>query len=192
MPRFCANLGFLFGEVPFLDRFEAAARAGFTGVEYASPYDYPAAELRSRLNANGFTQVLINSPAGNRAAGERGMACIPERVAGFRDGVAQALDYAVALDCKLVHVMAGVPSQDVAYDTAAALYAANLAWAAEKALAAGVKLVIEPLNPRDAPGYAGHAALASRPVAGRAVDQHLGEAGGVQTGAQLGRGIVVR
>ena len=153
MPRFCANLGFLFGEVPFLDRFEAAARAGFTGVEYASPYDYPAAELRSRLNANGFTQVLINSPAGNRAAGERGMACIPERVAGFRDGVAQALDYAVALDCKLVHVMAGVPSQDVAYDTAAALYAANLAWAAEKALAACVKLVIEPLNPRDAPGY---------------------------------------
>jgi len=153
MLRFCANLGFLFGEVPFLDRFEAAARGGFTGVEYASPYDYPAAELRSRLNANGLTQVLINSPAGNRAAGERGMACIPERVAGFRDGVAQALDYAVALDCKLVHVMAGVPSQDIAYDTAAALYAANLAWAAEKALAAGVRLVIEPLNPRDAPGY---------------------------------------
>ena len=153
MPRFCANLGFLFGEVPFLDRFDDAARAGITGVEYASPYDYPAAELRARLNAAGFTQVLINSPAGNRAVGERGMACVPGRVAAFRDGVAQALDYATALDCKLVHVMAGVPPQDVAHDTAAALYAANLAWAAEKALAAGVRLVIEPLNPRDAPGY---------------------------------------
>ena len=78
---------------------------------------------------------------------------MPGRVAAFRDGIAQALDYATALDCKLVHVMAGVPPQDVSYDTAAALYAANLAWAAEKALAAGVRLVIEPLNPRDAPGY---------------------------------------
>src|SRR5437870_11184907 len=153
MPRFCANLGFLFGEVAFLDRFEAAARAGFTGVEYSSPYDHPVSELRTRLQATGLTQVLINSPAGNRAAGERGMACLPGRETAFRDGVGQALDYAVALDCKLVHVMAGVPPEDVAWDTAAALYAANLAWAAEKALAAGVRLVIEPLNPRDAPGY---------------------------------------
>ena len=79
MPRFCANLGFLFGEVPLLDRFESAARAGFTGVEYASPYDYSASELRSRLKASGLTQVLINSPAGNRAAGERGFACLPGR-----------------------------------------------------------------------------------------------------------------
>jgi hydroxypyruvate isomerase len=146
MPRFCANLGFMFGEAPFLDRFEAAARAGFTGVEYASPYDHPAPELRARLKAAGLAQVLINSPAGNRAAGERGMACLPGRESAFRDGVGQALDYAVALDCKLVHVMAGVPPQ-------AALYAANLAWAGEKALAAGVRLVIEPLNPRDTPGY---------------------------------------
>ena len=153
MLRFCANLGFLFGKVPFLERFDAAARAGFTGVEYASSYDYLASELRSRLSGAGLTQVLINSPAGNRAAGERGMACLPGRVAAFRDGVAQALDYAVALDCKLVHVMAGVPPPDVAWDTAAALYAANLAWAAEKSKAAGVRLVIEPLNPRDAPGY---------------------------------------
>jgi hydroxypyruvate isomerase len=153
MPRFCANLGFLFGEAPFLERFDAAARTGFTGVEYASPYDYPASELRSRLKAAGLTQVLINSPAGNRAAGERGMACLPERVAAFRNGVAQALDYAVALDCKLMHVMAGVSPQEIAHDTAAALYATNLAWAAEQALAAGVRLVIEPLNPRDAPGY---------------------------------------
>jgi hydroxypyruvate isomerase len=67
MPRFCANLGFLFGEVPFLDRFDAAARTGFAGVECATPYDYPPTELRARLNAAGLTQVLINSPAGNRA-----------------------------------------------------------------------------------------------------------------------------
>ena len=91
MPRLCANLGFLFGEMPFLDRFDAAARAGFVGVEYASPYDYPAAELRTRLKAAGLTQVLINSPAGNRAAGERGMACIPERAAVFRDSIHQAV-----------------------------------------------------------------------------------------------------
>jgi hydroxypyruvate isomerase len=153
MPRFCANIGFLFAEMPFLDRFDAAARAGFTAVEYAVPYDYPAAELRARLQQAGLKQVLINSPAGDRAAGDRGMACVPGRVAAFRDGVGQALDYAVALDCKLVHVMAGNPPQDVAWDTAAALYAANLAWAAERASAAGVRLVIEPLNSRDAPGY---------------------------------------
>jgi hydroxypyruvate isomerase len=153
MPRLCANLGFLFGEVPFLDRFDAAAHAGFKGVEFASPYEYPAAELRARLKDAGLSLVLINSPAGNHAAGERGFACLPGRVDTFRDGVSQALDYAVALDCKLIHVMAGVPPADLAHDTAAALYAANLAWAGERGLSAGVKLVIEPLNPRDAPGY---------------------------------------
>jgi hypothetical protein len=150
MPRLCANIGFLFPEMPFLDRFDAAARAGFTGVEFASPYEYPAAELRARLQANGLSLVLINSPAGNRAAGERGFACLPGRTDTFRDGVSQALDYAAALDCKLIHVMAGVPPADLAYDTALALYAVNLAWAAERAKTAGVKLVIEPLNPRDA------------------------------------------
>ena len=153
MPRFSANLGFLFPELPFLDRFAAAARAGFAAVEYASPYEYPAAELRSRLNDNGLEQVLINSPAGDRAKGERGFACLPGRVETFRDGLRQALDYAVALDCKRIHVMAGAPAADVPHDMAAAVYAANLAWAGELGLAAGVKLVIEPLNPRDAPGY---------------------------------------
>jgi hydroxypyruvate isomerase len=153
MPRFCANLGFLFAELPFLERFEAAAGAGFTAVEYATPYDWPAAELCTRLRDAGLTQVLINSPVGNREAGERGIACVPGRTAAFRDGVLQALDYAAALNCGLIHLMAGVPPQGVARDTALALYAANLAWAAEQALAAGVRLVVEPLNPRDAPGY---------------------------------------
>ncbi|HKS89964.1 MAG TPA: 2-oxo-tetronate isomerase [Stellaceae bacterium] len=153
MLRFGANLGFLFTELPFLDRFAAAAQAGFTGVEYASPYEHPVAELRGRLADNGLAQVLINSPAGNRAAGERGFACLPGREGPFRDSLKQALDYAVALDCKLVHVMAGVPPAGLAPETALALYAANLAWASEEAIKAGVKLVIEPLNPRDAPGY---------------------------------------
>jgi hydroxypyruvate isomerase len=156
MPRFAANLGFLFPELPFLDRFAAAAGAGFTAVEFAAPYEYPQAELRSRLADNGLTQVLINSPAGNRAAGERGFACLPGREGAFRDSVGQALDYAVALGCGRVHVMAGMPPAGLAYDTALALYAANLAWAGEEGRKAGVKLVIEPLNPRDAPGYLLH------------------------------------
>lgn len=153
MPRFSANLGFLFPELPFLDRFEAAAQAGFEAVEYASPYEYPASELRARLDAGGLRQVLINSPAGDRSKGERGFACLPGREGIFRDSLTQALDYATALECKRVHVMAGVPPHDLPRDTALALYAANLAWAGERALGAGVKLVIEPLNPRDAPGY---------------------------------------
>src|SRR5438128_7460105 len=105
MLRLAANLGFLFTELPFLDRFEAAARAGFTAVEYASPYDHDPAELRSRLTANGLTQVLINTWPGN--AGERGLACLPDRVGAFRDSIEQALDYAAALGCKQVHAIAG-------------------------------------------------------------------------------------
>ncbi|MGE5271332.1 MAG: 2-oxo-tetronate isomerase [Thiohalocapsa sp.] len=153
MPRFAANLGFLFAELPFLERFAAAAKAGFEAVEYASPYEYPASELRARLADNGLQQVLINSPAGDRSKGERGFACLPGREATFRDSVEQALDYAVQLGSPCVHVMGGVPSAETPYDTALALYAANLAWAGERGLKAGVKLVIEPLNPRDAPGY---------------------------------------
>src|SRR4051794_29196319 len=113
MLRFCANLGVLFSELPFLDRFAAASRSGVAGVEFASPYEYPAAELRALLRDNGLTQVLINGPAGNRAAGERGFACLPERETQYRDSIMQALDYAAALDCRLVHVMAGVPPSDL-------------------------------------------------------------------------------
>jgi len=153
MPRLCANLGFLFCEVPFLDRFAAAAKAGFEGVEYASPYEYEPRELRSRLDGEGLSQILINTFPGNRAAGERGFACVPGKTAEFRAGIDQALDYATALGCRLVHVMGGVPPADVPRETALALYANNLAWAAERGLKAGVKFVIEPLNPRDAPGY---------------------------------------
>lgn len=150
--QLCANLSMMFIEVPFLDRFEAAARAGFKGVEFLFPFEYEAAELRARLDANGLEQVLFNAPPGQWADGERGTASLPGRQAEFRDGVKRALDYAQVLGNKLVHVMAGIPA-GVPPVTAAAVYAANLAWAAELAHAAGIKLVIEPINHRDMPGF---------------------------------------
>jgi hydroxypyruvate isomerase len=153
MPRLAANLSMMFNEVPFLDRFDAAAKAGFTAVEYLFPYDFPAADLRERLDASGLKQVLFNMPPGNWAGGERGTACLPGRQAEFREGVHKALEYAAALDCRLVHVMAGIVPAGVSQVTAGAVYAANLAWAAEQASAAGVKLAIEPINHRDMPGF---------------------------------------
>jgi len=153
MPRFAANLSMMFNEISFLDRFAAARRAGFEGVEFLFPYDFPAAELRARLKGEGLTQALFNMPPGDWANGERGTASLPGRQAEFRESVKRALDYAAALDCKLVHCMAGIPGPDTPFATAAALYAANLAWAGEQALAAGVRLAIEPINHRDMPGY---------------------------------------
>ncbi len=153
MPRFAANLSMMFNEVPFLDRFAAARKAGFEGVEFLFPYDVPAAELRARLKGEGLTQVLFNMPPGDWANNERGLACLPGRQAEFREAVNRALDYATALECRQVHCMAGIPAADVAPGTAAALYAANLAWATERAAPAGVRLVIEPINHRDMPGY---------------------------------------
>jgi hydroxypyruvate isomerase len=153
MPRLCANLSMMFNEVPFLDRFEQAAKAGFTAVEFLFPYDHPAAEIRKRLDANGLKQVLFNGPPGDWSAGERGIACLPGRVQEFRDTVKRALEYAATLDCGLVHIMAGLAPAATSLTTLNALYAANLAWAAEQGVGAGVKLVIEPLNQRDMPGY---------------------------------------
>ncbi len=153
MPRLAANLSMMFNEVPFLDRFAAARRAGFEGVEFLFPYDFKASELKSRLSGEGLTQALFNMPPGDWANGERGMASIPGRQAEFRESVKRALDYATALDCRLVHCMAGIPPADVPHTTATAVYAANLAWAAEQAHPAGVRLAIEPINHRDMPGY---------------------------------------
>jgi hydroxypyruvate isomerase len=153
MPRFAANLSMMFNEVPFLDRFGAAARAGFKAVEFLFPYEHPAGDIRRRLDDNGLVQALFNAPPGDWGRGERGTASLPGRQGEFRDGIARALDYAAALDCPLVHVMAGIPAADVSPVTAAAVYAANLAWAAEQAHAAGKRLVIEPINHRDMPGF---------------------------------------
>ena len=153
MLRLAANLSMMFNEVPFLDRFDAAAKAGFTGVEYLFPYDFPAVEIRRRLEGAGLTQVLFNMPPGDWAAGERGLAALPGRVGEFRDATMKALDYAAALGGLMMHCMAGIPPAGTAPVTAAAVYAANLAWAAERAHAAGVMLVIEPINHRDMPGF---------------------------------------
>jgi hydroxypyruvate isomerase len=153
MPRLAANLSMMFNEVPFLDRFAAARKAGFEAVEFLFPYEFPAKDLRQRLDDNGLAQALFNMPPGDWAKGERGLASLPGRVEEFRSSVQKALDYAAALDCKLVHCMAGIVPEGVAPVTAASVYAANLAWAGELAKPAGIKLVIEPINHRDMPGY---------------------------------------
>jgi hydroxypyruvate isomerase len=152
MPRLAANLSMMFNEVDFLDRFAAAAKAGFTGVEFLFPYDYPAAEIRKRLDDNGLTQVLFNAPPGDWAAGERGIASLAGRQTEFRDGVKKALDYSAALGCNLLHCMAGIPKTGNPV-MEAAIYANNIAYAAELAHAAGVKIVLEPINHRDMPGF---------------------------------------
>ncbi|MDI5964511.1 TIM barrel protein [Streptomyces sp. SL13] len=152
--RFCANLGWLFGEVPFEQRFDAAAAAGFTGVEYGSPYEYAPADLRRWLKDAGLRQVLVNSPVGPAgSATEGGTACLPDRIGEFRDSVTKALDYAVELDCPLVHLRAGTPPAGLPRDAAFAQYVANVDWAARLASTAGVRLVLEAINSRDLPGY---------------------------------------
>ena len=153
MPRFAANLSMMFLEVPFLDRFEAASRAGFKAVEFLFPYDFPAAEIARRLADNGLSQVLFNAPPGDWTKGERGMAALPGRQGEFRDAINKALDYATTLSCPRLHVMAGLKPAGVPRDTLLSTYAANLAWAAEECAKATVKPVIEPINHRDIPGF---------------------------------------
>ncbi len=153
MPRFAANLSMMFTEVPFLDRFARAAEAGFKAVEFLFPYEFPAADIAARLRDNGLALVLFNAPPGDWAQGERGTAALPGRQQEFRDGVARALDYAAALSCPRLHVMAGLTPEGAAYDALLATYAANLAWCAEECAGAGVKPVIEPINHRDIPGF---------------------------------------
>ena len=153
MPRFAANLSMMFNEHGFLDRFAAAAAAGFKAVEFLFPYEHPAAELRRRLDDAGLKQALFNAPPGDWAAGERGLACLPGRQAEFRDSVRRALEYAAVLDCPRVHLMAGLQPAGLDPVTAAAVYAANLAWAAEQSASAAARFVIEPINHRDMPGF---------------------------------------
>lgn len=153
MLQFCANLSMMFNEVDFLARFGAAKQAGFAGVEFLFPYDHPVATVRERLDGEGLTLALFNMPPGEWAAGERGIACLPDRKQEFRDGVARALDYAGALGCPLVHCMAGIVPAGVSRDVAWVVYVANLAWAAERASAQGVLIALEPINHRDMPGF---------------------------------------
>lgn len=153
MPRFAANLTLMFGEVDFLDRFGAAAEAGFAGVEYHFPYAYPAAELAERLRAHRLTQVLFNLPAGDWQAGERGIAILPDRVEEFRSGVTMALAYASALGCQQVNCLAGIAPPGVDSDVLRRTFVANLIFAAEALRAAGIRMLIEPINALDIPGF---------------------------------------
>jgi hydroxypyruvate isomerase len=153
MPRFAANLSMLYPEMDFLQRFEAAARDGFTGVEFLFPYAFEAQELAARLKANGLEQVLFNAPPGNWDGGERGMACLPGRDAEFREGVAKALAYAKTLACQRVHVMAGLVPDGTSREELRPTYVANLRWAANEAAKQGIDILIEPINTRDIPGF---------------------------------------
>jgi hydroxypyruvate isomerase len=153
MPRFAANLTMLFNEVDFLDRFGAAARAGFRGVEYLFPYAYPKEDLVERLRAHGLAQVLHNLPAGDWAAGERGIACHPARVGEFQDGVGRAIEYARALGCPQVNCLAGIAPPGVAPERLRETLVANLRFAAARLGEAGLRLLVEPINTRDIPGF---------------------------------------
>jgi hydroxypyruvate isomerase len=153
MPRFAANLTMLYNEHAFLDRFAAAAVDGFRAVEYLFPYAHEAGQIAQRLADHGLQQVLFNAPPGDWEAGERGIASLPGREAEFRAGIARALDYAQALGCPRIHVMAGLVPPDADRIRHQATYEANLAWAAQQAATAGRDILIEPINPRDMPGY---------------------------------------
>lgn len=153
MPKFAANLTMLFNEVDFLDRFEAAANAGFKGVEYLFPYDYDADALVERLRNHDLEQVLHNLPAGDWNAGERGIACHPDRISEFRDGVGRAIEYASALGCKQVNCLAGIAPRSVAVGKAHEIFVENLRFAATALEEAEIRLVIEPINVIDIPGF---------------------------------------
>ena len=153
MPRFAANLTMLFTEHPFLDRFEHAAKAGFTAVEFLFPYAFSAEDIKQRLDANGLTLVLHNLPAGNWDAGERGMACHPDRIEEFRAGVATAVTYAKALGVKQLNCLAGKKPPGVSEKLLHDTFVANLKFAASELDKAGLKLLIEPINTFDIPGF---------------------------------------
>ena len=153
MPKFAANLTMLFTELPFMQRFEAAAKAGFKAVEYLFPYPFDKKELSAALRANGLQQVLHNLPAGNWEGGERGIACHPDRVSEFREGVGMAIDYATALGCPKLNCLLGKLPQGVSPDEARKTAVENLRFAARELQSAGIMLLVEPVNHFDIPGF---------------------------------------
>lgn len=151
MPRFAANLSMMFNEHAFLDRFDAAAAAGFTAVEFLFPYEHAPEMIADRLSRNGLTLALFNLPPGNWAAGERGLASLPDRFEELKEGVARALDHAAASGAKRIHMMAGLAGR--ADHDAERAYIGAVSWTAERFAAQGIDLLIEPINGRDMPGY---------------------------------------
>ncbi len=153
MPKFSANLTYLFKDVPLLDRISAAANAGFKGVEVQFPYDTPAADILTVLDQNQVEMVLINAPAGNFEKGDRGLGGIPGRETEFRESIHEAIYYATALNCPRIHVMSGIPPNHLKQDVVIATLADNLRYAAKTCADACIKVLIEPLNSVDVPGY---------------------------------------
>jgi len=153
MPKFAANLTMMFNEVPFPQRFQAAAKAGFAAVEFLFPYDYPPAEVARWLQEAGLKNALFNMPPGDWAAGERGVASLPGREEEFRAGVARAIEYAKALGTPSIHAMAGLLPPGADRKRHREVFVANLRHAAKALAGEGLTLLIEPINGRDIPGY---------------------------------------
>ena len=153
MPRFCANLTMLYTEHGFLDRFAAARADGFKGVEFMFPYDHPKEAIAQALHRNDLVQVLHNLPAGDWAGGERGIACLPDRIGEFQDGVGRAIDYATALGCAQLNCLVGLTPKGIDADRVWRVLVENLRFAARQLAEAGIRLLVEPVNSKDIPGF---------------------------------------
>ncbi len=153
MPKLAANLTMMFNEVRFMDRFEVASNAGFKGVEYLFPYEFPADEISEQLDKHHLQQVLFDFPAGDFEAGERGMAIQPDRISEFQDGVGKGLEYAKALSCKRLTVLAGLAPKDIQAGQLQETLVENLKFAAKEAGPFGITVLLEPLNTIDTPGF---------------------------------------
>lgn len=153
MPRFSASLTFLFAEIPFMERFQAAETAGFAAVEYMFPYEFDIDEIAGELRRLQLRQVLFNLPAGNWAQGDRGIAAHPARRTEFRDGVGQAVDVARRLDCRLLNCLVGLRDEEIPLEEQRACLNDNLRFAARELESAGLTLLVEPVNAYDIPGF---------------------------------------
>ena len=153
MPKFSANLTMMFNEVDFLARFERASTAGFKAVEYMFPYDWPKDQLADTLASNELEQVLHNLPAGDWAAGERGIACLPGREGEFQDGVGMAIEYAKALKCPALNCLVGLTPHENVQDEVQHVLVDNLKFAATALAQEGIRLLMEALNDQDIPGF---------------------------------------
>lgn len=169
MPKFAANLTMMFNEVPFPERFAAAAKAGFSAVEFLFPYDYPVADVTRWLKEKNLKSALFNMPPGDWAAGERGIASLPGREDEFMAGVHTAIEYALAMGTPTIHAMAGLVPADADRAAYRATYVKNIGLAAKELAKHGLTLVIEPINTRDMPGY-----FLNTQAEGHAIRQEIG------------------
>ena len=153
MTQFAANLTMLFNEVPFMERFKKAANSGFKGVEFLFPYAYSAADIKRELDQNQLELVLHNLPAGDWDAGERGIACLPSRIEEFQEGVQRAIEYATVLGVPQLNCLAGKAPSDIDPKLLHDTFVANLKFAAAELKKVNLRLLIEPINTFDIPGF---------------------------------------